>query len=133
MGTRPGWETFYKEGIAYHARMVQGAGRGSLSAEVIHGLASLAIEKFLMALIVHNGSMPEGHTFPDLLRSSKSYAVFDPDIEDALILMDEIQPLCTMEPVPVKPVRRSDIGTFINASENIKRVVDNLLPLGEIQ
>jgi hypothetical protein len=130
MKTKSGWENFYQEGSEYHARMVRGAERGSLSAGVIYGLASFAIEKFLMALITHNGSMPEGHAFPDLLRSSQPYAHFDPDLVDAIIRMDEIQPLCAMEPSPMIPVQHSNIGLFVDASENIKRIVEGLLSLG---
>ena len=118
------WQNFYSDGSAFHNRMRSGALSGSLSPEVLHGLASLANEKLLMSLLMYNGIHPEGHTFFNLICSAEQFCKINNDLKKSLMKMDEIVPLCSLDPAPYKPVTGSDVEMFVATTEKVHAIVD---------
>jgi len=65
--------------------------------EIVHNLLGMALEKFAVAILMQAGTMPDNHTFSDLLRELKAQIPVRPAIEAALLAMDEESDLCSLE------------------------------------
>jgi len=65
--------------------------------EIVHNLLGMAMEKFAMVILMQAGTMPDNHTFSDLLRELKAQIPVRPSIETALLAMDEESDLCSLE------------------------------------
>jgi hypothetical protein len=121
------WEGFYKDGIGYGDRVI-GAGRaGKLNPDVVHGLAAMANEKMLMALLLYNGVHPEGHTFFDLIRAVAKICPFDESLKKSLLLIDHLLPLCSLDPAPPVVLNDADLEMVINSVARTRDYVDNAL------
>jgi hypothetical protein len=118
------WQNFYSDGAAFHNRMRSGAQSGRLSPDVLHGLASLANEKLLMSLLMFHGIHPEGHTFFNLVSSAEQFCHIGKDLKKALMRMDEIVPLCTLDPAPYLPIDGSDVEMFVVTTEKVHEIVN---------
>lgn len=121
------WETFYKEGLAYGNRVLSSGRSGKLNPDVIHGLAAMANEKMLMALLLYNGVHPEGHTFYDLISSVSKISPFNDDLKKDLLKIDDILPLCSMNPAPNVVIKQEDVDVIIRTVSLTRDYVDNAL------
>jgi HEPN domain-containing protein len=121
------WELFYKEGLAYGERVKSGARSGKLSPSVLHGVAAMANEKMLMALLLYHRKHPEGHTFDDLIRAVSKISDISPSLKESLIRIDDLLPLCTFDPAPQKDITPEDVKEFVTATALTRQYVDDAL------
>ncbi len=120
------WDSFYKEGIAYCDRAMVGDKNG-YTAELLHGIVSMAAEKLLMALLLYHNRMPEGHTFIDLVSAAAGICDIDESLKSDLFLIDEMIPLCSLDPArswKIDPSLKPRIMTTLKKTRN---AVDNAL------
>jgi hypothetical protein len=121
------WKEFYTEGIAYGERVKNGARSGKLSASVLHGVAAMANEKMLMALLLYHRKHPEGHTFEDLIRAVSKISAVNPALKDSLLKIDAMLPLCTFDPAPYADISKDDVNEFVTATALTRQYVDDAL------
>jgi hypothetical protein len=121
------WKPFYDDGAAYCNRAVAGARTGGYTPEVIHGLVSMGAEKLLMALLVSRGKLPEGHTFTELVSAVSGICEIDSALRKTLIGIDEMIPLCSLDPARSWKVPPSLIPDLTRAAIQVRAVVDKAL------
>jgi hypothetical protein len=126
------WELFYKEGLEYGERVKSGARSGKLSPAVLHGVAAMANEKMLMALLLYHGRHPEGHTFYDLIRAVSKISAISPALKESLVKIDDLLPLCTFDPAPYKDITPDDVKEFVTATVLTRQYVDDALSDGTV-
>jgi hypothetical protein len=103
--------------------------------EIVHNLLGMALEKFVMVILMRVGTMPDNHTFSDLLRELKAQIPVRPAIEAALLAMDEESDLCSLEIRKVRipgPERMRDlieIGGLLQEAARDAFHNGNLFPL----
>jgi len=71
--------------------------------EIVHNLLSMSMEKFSMAILMHQGLLPENHAFDDLVNALKAVVPMSAEIESALLALDAESDLCSLE------IRKSQI------------------------
>jgi hypothetical protein len=97
-GEISGIEPLLKEGEAFF-RVVQRSPLrpGVFNPELVHGLLSMALEKFAMCILMSAGTMPDNHTFGDLVGELKAHIPVSAEIEAALLELDVESDLCSLE------------------------------------
>jgi len=119
------WELFYNDGIAYGKRAISGSLAETYSPEVLHGLASMAAEKLFMSIIMYHGKMPMGHTFFDLITAASEYFTIEASLKTILLEMDQIVPLCSLDPAKSWRVDPARVPSFISAVKMTRDAVDS--------
>ena len=90
--------------------------------EIVHNLLGMALEKFAMVILMQAGTMPDNHTFSDLLRELKAQIPVRASIEAALLALDEESDLCSLEirkvsiPGPDRMRELIEIGELLRAA-----------------
>jgi hypothetical protein len=103
--------------------------------EIVHNLLGMALEKFAMVILMRAGTMPDNHTFADLLRELKAQIPVRPSIEAALLGMDEESDLCSLEirkvrmPSPERMRELIEIGELLQEAARDALHNGNLFPL----
>jgi hypothetical protein len=87
----------------------------------------MGAEKLLMALLVSRGKLPEGHTFTELVGAVSGICEIDITLRDTLIGIDDMIPLCSLDPARSWKVSPLMIPDLTRAAIQIRAVADKAL------
>ena len=89
------YETYLKDGQSYHRTAVGAQKRREVfNAEIIYNLLAMAIEKYFMAFFDKQGTLPDNHTFTDLIDSANKIKPLDEDLVIELKALETFQDIC---------------------------------------
>jgi hypothetical protein len=86
----------YNDARGYHLRAMQFAGEKQRTS-LIFNVASIAVERYLLALCAHYGIMPLNHNYGCLMDAVETAAGFDPGMAKNIRALDEIFGICSLE------------------------------------
>lgn len=96
-------DLFLQEGDKYLKVVLNGHKRPEIfSLELMFNLLTLAIEKHAMAILMSCGTLPENHTFMDLLDGLKWVMPISETNHQTLLTLHKEESMCSIE-APVKP------------------------------
>lgn len=96
-------EVFLKDGDSYMAVVLNAHKRPEIfTAELVFNLLTLAIEKQAMAILMACGTLPENHTFMDLLDGMKWVMPISEANHRVLLSLHEEDSMCSLD-IPSKP------------------------------
>jgi len=122
------WEVFdknHRDAKGYHFRAEQFAREGQRPS-LIFNVASVAIERYLVALCAYRGIMPFNHNYTSLMDAAESAVAFDQELSKNIRSLDEIFGICSLEeyhhgtPTPADSVRA------LSMCNNILKMFDRL-------
>lgn len=86
---------YWKEGEAYHRTALGAKNRRKVfNAEIIYNLLAMAIEKYFMAFFEKHNTMPDNHTFTDLINSANRIMPMDTQLVYDLQSLETMQDIC---------------------------------------
>jgi hypothetical protein len=93
-----GIEPFLLEGEGYFRVVQKSHLRPRIfTPEIVHSVLCMALEKFIMAILMRTGNLPDNHTFADLVFALKTEIPVSAEIEAALLTLDLESDLCSLE------------------------------------
>jgi hypothetical protein len=93
--------------------------------EIIYNIAGMAIEKYIMAYLMYNGTLPDNHTFRDLLDGISRVKTPPENIVEILNFMDGFQDICSIEKYKILIPTKEDVKKIIDAGNQIEVFVKN--------
>jgi len=90
------FEKNFSEAKGYHYRAEQFV-RDGQRPSLIFNIASVALERYLVALCAHYGAMPMNHNFTCLVDAAESVAVFSPELKEKILSLDKIFGICSID------------------------------------
>jgi hypothetical protein len=131
-----GIEPFLREGEGYFRVVQKSHLRPRIfTPEIVHSVLCMALEKFIMAILMRTGTLPENHTFADLVFALKTEIPVSAEIEEALLTLDLESDLCSLEIRKVRipgPERMQElVAVGVRLQEAAREAVrsDNRFPL----
>ncbi len=122
------WQIFYEEGLGYRETLNKAVSRPEIFTPVImYNLASMAIEKLFMALLLFDKRMPDNHTLIDIIHAVEKKHTVSRELIDSLEYMDSLQQICTVEKMEQKMIGQNNIPSFISTCENVYTMVYDVL------
>jgi hypothetical protein len=92
------WELWLSNGEAYEKAIGGRSGKPSPFMPAIqYNLVALALESYVMAMVHYHGSLPENHTFTDLVRAWETVAPLDPGIKATILKYEDMQSICSLD------------------------------------
>lgn len=115
-------EEFFREGEGYF-RTVEGSARrpSVFTAELVHDLLCMSLEKYAMAILAGLGELPLNHTFADLVWSLKQCVPMAPELETGLLSLDEQSDLCSLEIRKPRIPSREELLPLIEMGRRLQR------------
>lgn len=125
-----GWQDFLEAGNGYlntataaHNRQV-----GTFTSAILYNIIAMAIEKFVMAALMHHGDLPYNHTMTDLVDAMET--IFPGqlgDIRNSLIQLDRYQEICDLEGFSISPPPMEEIPIMLYLAKRVQTLVKNLV------
>ncbi len=87
--------TYWKDGEAYHRTAIGAKKRPQVFIpEIVYNLLAMAIEKYFMAFLEAHKTMPDNHTFTDLINAVNKIKPLSPELESSLKSLENVQDIC---------------------------------------
>lgn len=125
-----GWEKYLTEGKQFYKVAENGARQPKKFTPVIlYNVMAMSIEKYMMALCMYNGIMPENHTLSDLVRSVKEFLTLPGEMEKKLLHLDSIQQICSVEQNNTGKITDEDVPLILSAGSITRSFAESWLPV----
>jgi len=114
------WYEFYFQGRQYMKTAENGLTRSEVfTPVVIYNIASMAIEKMIMAVSILHGELPACHTLAGMARSAGNIMGFDDRLIEDMVTMDSMQMICTADEVCCTGPGIEDVAFFIDVMRRV--------------
>jgi hypothetical protein len=114
---------FLKEGDAY-LKTVRNSGKRPdvFNPEIVFNLVGMAIEKLMMATLMHSGCLPENHTFRDLAEAWRAaVGEMEPGRRRLLESLDAHNNLCSLAAFQQTIPSPETMAGFVELAEDLQR------------
>ena len=121
-----GWQEFLSDGNAFlkTATAAYYQRKKTFTPEILYNIIAMAIEKFVMAAVMHSGDMPENHTMADLLRGlQKVYPDDSMQFERDLLQFDQYQEICDLDAFKIAPPCMQEIPAMLDLAHRLQDFV----------
>lgn len=124
----PGWRKFLEDGRDFLATAAAAyAGRKKVfTPEILYNIIAMAIEKFVMAALMRQGTMPCNHTMADLVEAVEEIlpGVLG-EIREGLLHLDTYQDICDPDDFALNPPDMEDIPGMLDLAGRLQSMVEN--------
>ena len=110
-----GWREYIREGEQYLKCAVNAASkrRAVFTPVILYNLIGMAIEKFLMGFLMHNGALAENHTMIDILNSVEKITGPQPKMLEEFRYLDSFQEICDIDAYNTREPTMAEIPRII--------------------
>ena len=92
------WKTWMIHGDQYLKGSVPKDGKVSILGPVIrYNLMSMALESYVMGILDYYDSMPNNHTFTDLMEALELKVKIDRELKELILKHENIQSICSID------------------------------------
>jgi hypothetical protein len=92
------WETWLGQGLDYEKAAGGRSDKPSpFSPAIQYNLIALALEGYVMAMVNFHGSLPENHTFSDLISAWEQVAPLDANLKSTILKYEDMQSICSLD------------------------------------
>ena len=125
-----GWRDFLEDGRAYlkTADAAYAGRREIFSASILYNIIAMAIEKFVMAVLMRHGTMPCNHTMTDLAHAVEE--VFPGalgEMRENLPRLDAYQEICDPYDINVADPDMLEIPGMLELAARVRQLVDDMV------
>lgn len=89
-----------------------------------YNLLAMAFEKFVMAILMHYGTLPENHTFSDLLAGLEQVMEVSPEMKRTIIRLESAQEICSFTDCFRRELDENEIALMKDMVESIRDIAD---------
>ena len=121
-----GWEDFLQEGEAYlqTARGAYSHGRKAFTPEILYNIIAMAIEKFVMAVLMKHGALPYNHTMADLVFAMDDlFPGYISAIREELLNLDHYQEICAVDSFSIIAPTPDEIPAMLSLVTKLQDLV----------
>ncbi len=125
-----GWEEFLTDGEKYMKTAVgaHAKHRKAFTPEILYNIIAMAIEKFVMAALMHHGALPYNHTMTDLVEAmEETFPSALADIKDDLLALDKYQEICSLDAFYINPPEMKEIPGMLNLMAKLQLLITEKL------
>jgi hypothetical protein len=90
------WQTWLKHGDEYR-KAVSAKSKVRFGTDIRYNLISMAFESYIMAILDYHQSLPENHTFLDLISGLESVMPVDETLKKRILQYESIQSICSID------------------------------------
>lgn len=122
------WETWLKNGDQYLKAATPAGKKSRFGTDIRYNLLSMSLESYIMAILDYNGTLPDNHTFIDLITALEKVMPVDEKLRERILKYESIQSICIIEEYTRSDPSEEDIDDLRGAILEISRLAhDNCL------
>lgn len=124
------WQIFFKDGEGFlrTAERAYTLKKKVFTPEVLYNLLAMAIEKFSMAILMHQGALPYNHTMGDLVESLElTFPGEFETLKKKILALDAFQEICEIDTFTIIPPTLEQIATILTITTDFHHLVKTRL------
>lgn len=102
------------------------------SPSIRYNLLGMAFEKFVMAILIDHGTLPDNHTFSDLLDGLEKVVPIEQDMKKTILRLESAQQICSFTDCFQRELDEQDLVIMKNVMEKVKGLAEVNLTRHEI-
>ncbi|WP_052813222.1 hypothetical protein [Desulfonatronum thioautotrophicum] len=132
------WRDFINEGRQFHKAALGGIKRSEIfTTEILYNLLAMAMEKYIMGLLMYRKNLPDNHTFRDLVDGLRRMEAQSEDysgprltnkLAEELLALDAFQEICSVEGYARRPPSEEEILRMSQTCASLQEYVEAGLP-----
>lgn len=109
------WQQWLKQGDQYLSSASPKGKKSKFNASIRYNLLSMSLESYVMAILDFHNTMPDNHTYTDLLDGLESVLAVDDNLKQRLLKYENIQSICSLEKFHIKQPTEAELVDLRNA------------------
>jgi len=116
-----GYDVMIKGADSYYASAKKAFYKeGKFTNELVFNILTMAVEKYLVGLLMSKGVMPMNHVIKYLLNETEEYFTLDKSVHHHLEKVDEYLYICSLEDFTKKVPDKDELENILSALETLK-------------
>ena len=100
-------------------------GNKTFTPDILYNLVAMAIEKFVMAALMRNGTMPYNHTMADLVEAiEETFPHAIDDIREGLLKLDSYQDICDPYDFTIVTPAMEEIPVMLGLAKRLQQLMN---------
>lgn len=125
----PEWRKYFRDGSQYAVTAEKGMkNMKKFTPEILFNIIAMAIEKYIMAVMLKKGNLPEGHTLTDLIHALGKITMINSSIKEDIKFMESFQEICSIDECKYVKPDKDAICRMLNVCSQIEKLAASLLP-----
>lgn len=124
------WKTWLKQGDQYMRSVSPEGKKSKFGASIRYNLLSMSLEAYVMAILDFHHSLPDNHTYTDLIDGLERVLDLDGDLKQRLLKYENIQSICSLEKFHIKDPTDAELvdlrGAIVQLGELAHKTCDAL-------
>ena len=118
------------DGYLKTARAAFVSRREIFTPEILYNIIAMAIEKFVMAALMREGTMPYNHTMRDLVEAMEEiFPETIAEIKEGLLNLDKYQDICDPYDFAIIQPERNEIPFMLKLAYRLQELVKAAIPV----
>jgi hypothetical protein len=121
------WKTWLIHADQYFKGSKPKDGKVSVLGPVIrYNLMSMALESYVMAILDYHHSLPDNHTFTDLLNALGTVIKIDPELKSRILEQENIQSICSIDKFARRDPTEDELEKLYKAIKEIYKIAHSI-------
>lgn len=121
--TNHDWQTWLAHGDQFFKGSTPKNGKASILGPVIrYNMMSMALESYVMGILNCFGTMPDNHTFTDLVDALDHVIKLDPVLKQQILKHENIQSICSVDKYQRRAPEEDELAELFAAITEIKDI-----------
>lgn len=116
------WKTWLEHGDQYLKAGSAKSENSRLGTDIRYNLLSIALESYVMAIMDFHQSLPENHTYTDLLSALEQTIPLDKTLKERILKYENIQSICSLEKYHHRPPSGEELADLQGAIVEISKI-----------
>ncbi len=116
------WQTWLVQGDQYLRASIPKNSKSKFGTEILYNLLSMSLESYIMALLDIHNSLPDNHTYTDLIEALDTVIQIDPDLRSKILQYENIQSICSVDKYYTRKPSNEEITDLREAIVELKQI-----------
>jgi hypothetical protein len=120
--TELNWKTWLERGKQYLMAATPKKEKSVFNADIRYNLLSMSLESYVMAMLDFNHTLPENHTYTDLVTALDAVIPMDVDLKNRILKYENIQSICSIDKYHTVSPTEEELVDLKGAIEEIEKM-----------
>ena len=126
------WKTWIKQGDQYLKADTPKNGVHKFNPEIRYNVLSMALEAYVMAILDFHDSLPDNHTYTDLIYALEKVVPIDERLKKQILDYENIQSICSIEKYHRTAPTSQELAVLKEAIIEISEMAHNICITEEV-
>ena len=113
------WHTWLKQGDEYKKAGTPKGSSSRFGTDVRYNLISMSLESYIMAILDFHGTLPDNHTFLDLITALETVMPVNEGLKKRILQYESIQSICSIDKYERVNPTEEEVSDLTGAIEEI--------------